>query len=202
MNVFKVIGFSHDASGRATFIVRYEVPAGGWLQIVLFLGLVEKGLYTYDSTRAPGDYKSAGSVVRMESDVQTASFYGFNHVPRISTPYLFFHVPLSTCLRISHFPGTYPNGQPFDCEKACWACPTAAPWCRARAATGSSIPSWRMGAWRGAGSEVHTGQTQFRPSAWRVRRHMLSSCGQAKVRSSKKSQGFVSSPSFPSPGRP
>ncbi|CAJ1340071.1 unnamed protein product, partial [Effrenium voratum] len=37
-----------------------KVPAGGWMQILLFLGLVEKSLYTYDPTRAPGDFKNAG----------------------------------------------------------------------------------------------------------------------------------------------
>eukprot|EP00435_Cladocopium_sp_Y103_P019915 s2204_g4.t2 len=37
-----------------------KVPAAGWTQWFLFLGLIEKGLYTYDPTRAPGDYKNAG----------------------------------------------------------------------------------------------------------------------------------------------
>lgn len=37
-----------------------EVPAAGWTQWFLFIGLIEKGLYTYDPTRAPGDYKNAG----------------------------------------------------------------------------------------------------------------------------------------------
>ncbi|CAK9115130.1 Fucoxanthin-chlorophyll a-c binding protein F [Durusdinium trenchii] len=37
-----------------------KVPAAGWTQIFLFLGLIEKGLFTYDPTRAPGDYKNAG----------------------------------------------------------------------------------------------------------------------------------------------
>ncbi|CAK9104075.1 Fucoxanthin-chlorophyll a-c binding protein F, partial [Durusdinium trenchii] len=37
-----------------------KVPAAGWTQIFLFLGLVEKGIYTYDPTRSPGDFKSAG----------------------------------------------------------------------------------------------------------------------------------------------
>ena len=31
-----------------------EVPGAGWTQIFLFLGLVEKGLYTFDPTRQPG----------------------------------------------------------------------------------------------------------------------------------------------------
>lgn len=37
-----------------------QVPAAGWTQWFLFLGLIEKGLYTFDPTRAPGDYKNAG----------------------------------------------------------------------------------------------------------------------------------------------
>jgi len=37
-----------------------EVPAAGWTQWFLFIGLIEKGLYTYDPTRSPGDYKNAG----------------------------------------------------------------------------------------------------------------------------------------------
>ncbi|CAK8994549.1 unnamed protein product, partial [Durusdinium trenchii] len=37
-----------------------KVPAAGWTQIFLVLGLVEKGIYTYDPTRSPGDFKSAG----------------------------------------------------------------------------------------------------------------------------------------------
>jgi len=37
-----------------------KVPGAGWTQIFLFLGLVEKGLYTFDPTRQPGDYKNAG----------------------------------------------------------------------------------------------------------------------------------------------
>ncbi|CAE7223295.1 FCPA, partial [Symbiodinium sp. CCMP2456] len=37
-----------------------KVPGAGWTQIFLFLGLVEKGLYTFDPTRQSGDYKNAG----------------------------------------------------------------------------------------------------------------------------------------------
>ncbi|CAE7824432.1 FCPF, partial [Symbiodinium microadriaticum] len=37
-----------------------KVPGAGWTQIFLFLGLVEKGLYTYDPTREPGNYANAG----------------------------------------------------------------------------------------------------------------------------------------------
>jgi len=36
------------------------VPGVGWMQIILFLGLIEKGLYTYDPTRAPGDFERGG----------------------------------------------------------------------------------------------------------------------------------------------
>jgi len=37
-----------------------KVPGAGWVQIILFLGLVEKSLYTHDPTRAPGDFKNGG----------------------------------------------------------------------------------------------------------------------------------------------
>ncbi|CAE7366935.1 FCPF [Symbiodinium natans] len=37
-----------------------KVPGAGWTQIFLFLGLIEKGIYTYDPTRQAGDYKAAG----------------------------------------------------------------------------------------------------------------------------------------------
>ncbi|CAL1140647.1 unnamed protein product [Cladocopium goreaui] len=37
-----------------------KVPAAGWTQWFLFLGLIEKGVYTYDPTRSPGDFKNAG----------------------------------------------------------------------------------------------------------------------------------------------
>ena len=45
---------------KTTLPWRTEVPAAGWTQWFLFLGLIEKGLYTYDPTRAPGDFKNAG----------------------------------------------------------------------------------------------------------------------------------------------
>ena len=48
-------------SVRLTVAFSAKVPAAGWTQIFLFLGLVEKGLYTYDPTRQPGDYKNAGT---------------------------------------------------------------------------------------------------------------------------------------------
>ena len=34
-----------------------QVPAAGWTQWFLFIGLIEKGL----PTRSPGDYKNAGA---------------------------------------------------------------------------------------------------------------------------------------------
>jgi len=37
-----------------------KVPGAGWCQIFLFCGLIEKGLYVYDPSRAPGDYANAG----------------------------------------------------------------------------------------------------------------------------------------------
>merc|ERR1712061_173315 len=37
-----------------------KVAPVGWLQIFLFCGLVEKGLFTYDPSRAPGDYENGG----------------------------------------------------------------------------------------------------------------------------------------------
>merc|ERR1711972_172918 len=37
-----------------------KVPALGWLQIVLFCGLVDFGLYRADPSRDPGDYENAG----------------------------------------------------------------------------------------------------------------------------------------------
>ncbi|CAK8994533.1 Caroteno-chlorophyll a-c-binding protein (Fragment), partial [Durusdinium trenchii] len=51
------VKFSEVPNGLAAL---GKVPAAGWTQIFLFLGLVEKGIYTYDPTRSPGDYKSAG----------------------------------------------------------------------------------------------------------------------------------------------
>jgi len=37
-----------------------KVPAVGWMQIIAFIGLIEKGFYVYDPTRAPGDYANGG----------------------------------------------------------------------------------------------------------------------------------------------
>jgi len=37
-----------------------EVPANGWLQIFLFIGLVEKAFFVHDPKRPPGDFEKAG----------------------------------------------------------------------------------------------------------------------------------------------
>merc|ERR1719433_2338715 len=37
-----------------------KVPGAGWVQIFLFCGLVEKGLFVNDPSRAPGDYENGG----------------------------------------------------------------------------------------------------------------------------------------------
>merc|ERR1719432_592150 len=37
-----------------------KVPGAGWVQMFLFCGLVEKGLFVYDPSRAPGDYENGG----------------------------------------------------------------------------------------------------------------------------------------------
>merc|ERR1711920_906354 len=37
-----------------------KVPFFGWLQILLFCGLVDFGLYRADPSRDPGDYENAG----------------------------------------------------------------------------------------------------------------------------------------------
>merc|ERR1712014_260521 len=37
-----------------------KVPGAGWVQMFLFCGLVETGLFTYDPSRAPGDYENGG----------------------------------------------------------------------------------------------------------------------------------------------
>merc|ERR1719510_2659759 len=39
-----------------------KVPGAGWVQIFLFCGLVEKGLFVYDPSRAPGDFENAGAL--------------------------------------------------------------------------------------------------------------------------------------------
>jgi len=37
-----------------------KVPAVGWLQIFIFCGLIEKGLFVHDPTRPPGDFENGG----------------------------------------------------------------------------------------------------------------------------------------------
>ena len=37
-----------------------KVPGAGWCQMFLFAGLIEKGLFVYDPSRAPGDYENGG----------------------------------------------------------------------------------------------------------------------------------------------
>merc|ERR1719356_1176269 len=37
-----------------------KIPGAGLMQMFLFCGLVEKGLYPYDASRAPGDYENGG----------------------------------------------------------------------------------------------------------------------------------------------
>merc|ERR1711920_296967 len=37
-----------------------KVPGAGWLQMFLFVGSIEKGLYKYDASRAPGDFENGG----------------------------------------------------------------------------------------------------------------------------------------------
>jgi len=37
-----------------------KVPGVGWLQILLFCGLIEKGLFVHDPTRPPGDFENGG----------------------------------------------------------------------------------------------------------------------------------------------
>merc|ERR1719242_2984118 len=37
-----------------------KVPGTGWLQIILFCGLIEKGLFVHDPTRPPGDFENGG----------------------------------------------------------------------------------------------------------------------------------------------
>merc|ERR1712206_25676 len=37
-----------------------KVPGAGWIQIFLFCGLLEKGLFVYDPSRPPGDYENGG----------------------------------------------------------------------------------------------------------------------------------------------
>jgi hypothetical protein len=51
------IAFADIPNGLAALS---KVPGAGWVQMFLFCGLVEKGLFTYDPSRAPGDYENGG----------------------------------------------------------------------------------------------------------------------------------------------
>jgi len=51
------IMFSDVPNGLAAFS---KVPALGWVQIFIFVGLVDFGLYRSDPSRDPGDYENAG----------------------------------------------------------------------------------------------------------------------------------------------
>merc|ERR1740129_2100002 len=51
------IKFEDVPNGLAAFS---KVPALGWVQIFLFCGLVDFGLYRQDPSRAPGDYENGG----------------------------------------------------------------------------------------------------------------------------------------------
>jgi hypothetical protein len=53
----KGIMFSDVPSGLDAFA---KVPGAGWIQIFLFCGLVEVGLFKADPNRAPGDFEKAG----------------------------------------------------------------------------------------------------------------------------------------------
>merc|ERR1712226_437566 len=51
------LAFSDIPNGLAALS---KVPGAGWCQIFLFRGLIEKGLFVYDPSRAPGDYENGG----------------------------------------------------------------------------------------------------------------------------------------------
>merc|ERR550534_537811 len=51
------ISFSDVPSGLGAFS---KVPSAGWLQMFLFCGMIDFGLFQQDPSRAPGDYKNAG----------------------------------------------------------------------------------------------------------------------------------------------
>merc|ERR1712187_99330 len=51
------IAFQDVPNGLAAFS---KVPALGWTQIFLFVGLVDFGFYRADPSRDPGDYENAG----------------------------------------------------------------------------------------------------------------------------------------------
>merc|ERR1712205_238527 len=53
----KGLAFADIPNGLAALS---KVPGAGWVQIFLFCGLIEKGLFVYDPSRAPGDYENGG----------------------------------------------------------------------------------------------------------------------------------------------
>merc|ERR1712203_1138085 len=53
----KGLAFDEIPNGLAALS---KVPGAGWVQIFLFCGLIEKGLFVYDPSRALGDYENGG----------------------------------------------------------------------------------------------------------------------------------------------
>jgi hypothetical protein len=51
------LGFAEIPNGLAAIA---KVPSEGWIQWIVFMGFVEKGLYPAETMRAPGDYPRAG----------------------------------------------------------------------------------------------------------------------------------------------
>merc|ERR1712113_997115 len=63
---FKFPGYCSPSSGVAFQDIPNglgavsKLPGAGWMQMFLFCGLVEKGLFEYDPSRAPGDFANGG----------------------------------------------------------------------------------------------------------------------------------------------
>merc|ERR1712203_6497 len=63
---FKFPGYLSPSSGLAFSDVPNglaalsKVPGNGIMQYIIFCGLIEKGLFVYDPSRAPGDFASGG----------------------------------------------------------------------------------------------------------------------------------------------
>merc|ERR1740117_2825175 len=51
------IAFSDIPNGLGAV---FKVPGAGWVQMFLFAGAIETGLFKYDPSRAPGDFKNGG----------------------------------------------------------------------------------------------------------------------------------------------
>ena len=51
------VSFNNVPNGLAAIKV---VPAAGWVQMLLFAAFLEKGVFTYDASRAAGDYARGG----------------------------------------------------------------------------------------------------------------------------------------------